>query len=183
MRKWNAILSAAILVLFLIHAVLGGFQLMGILPGGNRALSAMAYLMVGLIVVHGILGVKLTIDTCRACKRAGVSYFKDNKLFWTRRISGFAVFVLIFAHVILFLGRDSGGVYRLRFFGGLELATQLLLVFAVAVHVITNVKPVLIAFGIKSLKEYALDILFVLSVLLVFMGVAFLVYYFRWNYF
>lgn len=180
MRKWNAILSAGILVLFLLHGVTGGFQLAGILPGGSTVRSVLSWLLVILLLVHAVIGVKLTGDTIAACKKSGVSYFKENKLFWARRISGFAVFVFIFFHVILFLGKN-GEAYRLKFFGKLQLATQLLLVASVGLHVITNVNPLFIAFGRKGLKEYAVDILIILSVLLLFMGFAFLIYYIRWN--
>ena len=73
MRKLNAILSAAILVLFVAHGVTGGFQLAGILPGGARILKVMARALVTLIIVHGAIGIKFTLDTLRAQKKAGVS--------------------------------------------------------------------------------------------------------------
>ena len=69
----------------------------------------------------------------------------------------------------------------MRWFTDCKLATQLLLIAAIAVHVITNVKPMLISFGVLSLKKHVGDILFVLSVLLLFMAAAFIVYYLRWN--
>lgn len=168
------------MILFLVHAIAGGFQLMGLLPGGIPLLSAAAAVLVVLLTVHTILGVILTAGSLGAIKKAGVSYFKENKLFWARRISGFAVFVFMLAHVMLFLGSNDG-VYRLRYFGPVQLAGHILLVLAAAVHVITNVNPLLISFGIKGLKEYVADILIVLSFLLLFMGAAFVLYYIRWR--
>ena len=38
MRKWNAIISMTVLTLFLVHAVVGGFQIIGVLPGGSASL-------------------------------------------------------------------------------------------------------------------------------------------------
>lgn len=182
MRKWNAILTAGILVLFVIHAVGGGFQLAGIIPGGSAVLSTLARIMVVLILTHAVISTILTIQSLRAQKHAGVSYIKANRLFWTRRISGYAVFLFIFSHVILFLGNNSGA-YRLNLFEGVQLATQLLLVISIAVHVISNVKPVLIALGIRRFREHAVDILFVLAIVLAFTGLAFIIYYLRWNVF
>ena len=180
MRKWNAVLSMCIIVLFLVHAIAGGFQLMGLIPGGSALLGILAWVMLVLILKHAIIGIKLTADSLTASRKSGASYFKDNKLFWARRISGFAIFVFILFHVLLFLGKNDG-VYRLNYFGVLQLAAQFLLVLSVAAHVITNINPLLISFGLKRLKEYAVDILIVISGILLFIGVSFVIYYIRWN--
>jgi succinate dehydrogenase hydrophobic anchor subunit len=177
MRKLNAILTVFILVLFLLHAVFGSFQIIGI---GGGALKVAAWTALVLTVVHMVIGVALTWQTLKALKAAGVSYFKENKLFWARRISGFAIMLLIFFHLTAF-GYTENGVYRLYWFTAAKLTTQILLVAAIAVHVITNVKPVLISFGIKSFKRRVADILIVLSVLILFMAVALVIYYLLWN--
>ncbi len=182
MRRINAILSMGILVLFLIHAVLGGFQLAGLMSGGSVLLKVMAWVMTGLIALHTVIGIKLTADSIKAIKKSGAHYFKENKLFWIRRISGFAIMVFILFHVLIFIG-SSSGAYRLNLFEGAQLASQILLVISIALHVISNVRPVMLSFGIKSYKELGLDIVLILSVLLFFMGAAFVVYYLRWNVF
>ena len=177
MRKFNAILTAAILVLFLVHAILGGFQLLGV---GSTAVKAVAWVDAVLILIHTAIGVKLTVDTLKVQKQTGVGYFRHNLLFWARRISGIAVMVLLFFHLTAF-GSASGAAYRLQWFDTAKLITQLLLVLALALHIISNVRPMLISFGIRSLRERVGDILFILSVLLLFMAVAFIVYFLRWN--
>ncbi|MBR1497311.1 MAG: pilus assembly protein PilX [Oscillospiraceae bacterium] len=177
MRKCNAILTAAILLLFLLHAILGSFQLAGL---GGTAAKPVAWAAAVLILVHTGIGVKFTADTLRVWKKTGVSYFRENRLFWARRISGFAVMALLLFHFTAF-GDSGGAAYRLKYFGRGRLAAQLLLVAAIALHVLTNVKPMLISFGVRSLKPRAGDILFVLSVLLLFFTAAFVVYYLRWN--
>ena len=179
MRKWNAVLSAAILVLFAIHGIAGAFQMTGIIPGGQAVLSALAWLLIALLVLHILIGIKLTADTLRAQKKAGVSYFRENKLFWARRISGFAVFLLMFFHLVLFVSGGEGAM-RLKLFDGSALALSLLLVAAVAVHILSNIRPMLIALGIRSFKEFAADILIIISVILLFCGIAFFIYYLRW---
>lgn len=179
MRKWNTLLSICIIILFLIHAVAGGFQLMGLLPGGNGILSVLAKILLLLITIHAVIGVKLTWDSMAACKKSGVSYYKENRLFWARRISGFAVMLFILIHVILFLGKNDGA-YRLNYFGSFQLATQILMVLSLAIHMITNINPLMISFGVLKMKEYAVDILVVLSGILLFTGTGFVIYYIRW---
>ncbi len=181
MRKFNAVLSMGILALFLIHAIAGSFQLAGIIPGGSGIMKAAAWLMLGLIVIHIIIGCKLTADTLQACKKSGVSYHKENKLFWLRRSSGFAIMIFILFHVLIFLGKDENGVFRLSYFGILQLISQILLVISIAVHVLTNIRPLMIAIGTKSYAKILLDILFILSVILILSGIGFVIYYLRWN--
>ena len=180
MRKWNAVLSAAIIILFIAHGVIGAFQLAGLYPGGARILKMLARALFTLIAIHGVIGIKLTVDTLRIQKKAGVSYFRENKLFWARRISGFAIFFMIFYHVLLFTGHDTNGHVRLNPFEMPQLILHLLLVLTIALHIISNVRPVLIAFGIRSLKAFAADLIIIFAILLVFMGAMFVVYYFRW---
>lgn len=177
MRRFNAILSAAVLVLFLLHGVLGAFQMF---DAGTVTMKGLAYTMLALILLHAAIGVKLTWDSVRVWRRTGAGYFRQNALFWARRISGLAIMVLIGFHVTAF-SYTVEGAFRLKWFDAFRLATQLLLVLSIAVHVITNVKPALIAFGVRRLKPRAADILFVLAAALLVMAVAFIVYYIRWN--
>lgn len=182
MRKWNAVLSVGILALFLIHAIAGSFQLSGISQGGSEFMVIIAHAMVCLVLLHIIIGIKLTADTFNAVKKSGVSYFKENKLFWIRRISGFAVMLFILFHIMIFIG-SSNGAFRLNLFEGMQLCSQLLLVLSVAVHAVSNIKPLTLALGAKNYKAFLTDVVLVLSILLVFMGAAFIVYYLRWNVF
>lgn len=180
MRKWNAILTLLIFLLFLLHAVFGSLQMMG---AGNTAFKSLSWVAVGLIVVHTLIGLKLTWETLQAQRRTGVFYWKENKLFWARRISGLAIMFLLFCHLTAFGYYTETGAYRLYWFTAGRLAVQILLLLAVGVHIITNVKPLLIAFGVKGLHSWLIDILVIISILLLFMAAAFVVYYLRWNVF
>ncbi len=180
MRKWNAVLSIGIIILFLIHAVIGGFQLSGMFSGGNSVMTVLAWMMVCQIVLHALLGCILTVQTLSAQKKAGTVYRKENRLFRLRRISGFAVMLLILTHLVIFHGK-SGTVFRLHLFGGAELLTQVLLVIAAAVHILTNIRPLMLGCGMRKHRSFLPDILLILSVLLIFAAAAFLVYYIRWQ--
>ena len=110
MRKWNTVLSLAALVLLIVHAVLGSFFLTGV---GHTAAKAAAWAAVVLLAVHGALGVKYTIDSVIVWKKTGAGYFRENRVFWARRISGFAILVLLCFHVGAF-GAVADGVFRLK---------------------------------------------------------------------
>ena len=177
MRKWNAVLSLAALVLLLIHGILGSFLLTG---AGSTALKPLAWAAVALIAVHGVLGVKYTVDSILVWKKTGAGYFKENRLFWTRRISGFALLVFLLFHLTAFRAA-AGEVYRLQWFTGAKLACQLLLVTSLAVHVLTNLRPLTMSLGLRGGRKWLGDALFVLSVVLLFAAAAFVIYYLRWN--
>ena len=172
-----------IIVLFLVHAALGGFQLAGMLAGGIRIMTVLSWIMAGLIAVHAVIGGILTVRTLKAQKKAGVSYPAENKLFWTRRISGAAVMMFILLHIAVFVGKNSDGVFRLTLFDGAALAGQILLVLSAALHAVTNIKPLMLSLGVKSYKEFALDLLMILSVILLLAGTGFVIYYKRWSVF
>ena len=181
MRRANAILTAAISGLFLVHLIGGSLELAGLVKGGSAVYSFLSRLMVVLTAVHAVIGIKLTADTIRISRKAGVSYFKENRLFWTRRISGAALILFMVIHVVIFLGRHKEGVYLLRYFGAFELATQILMVAALLIHLLTNIRPLKIAFGLTDKGNVQTDILFVLAVLLLLAGAAFVIYFIRWQ--
>ena len=87
---------------------------------------------------------------------------------------------LILFHVTAFSSPSDAG-YRLKWFDTGRLISQILLTASIAIHVISNVKPALITFGVRRARRYEGDILFVITVLLIFMAAAFVVYYLRWN--
>ena len=181
MRKWNAVLSMGILALFLFHAVAGGLQLAGLLPGGSQVMKIGAWVMLALIAMHTVIGIRLTADTLRAIRASGASYFRENQRFWIRRISGFAIMILIVSHLLVFQAKSEAGAVRLHVFAGPQLFTQIMLVVSIAVHVLSNSKPLMIALGGKHFGRFLLDVLVILSALLLASGVAFVIYYLRWN--
>lgn len=180
MRKINAILGPAILALFLLHIIIGSLQLAGLIPGGNIVMKAGAWLLIAAVCAHTVIGIILTVDTVKAIKKSGASYFRENKLFWIRRISGFAVMFFIAAHIMIFMGHESGGSFRLNLFDLPQLIMSILLVLSVLLHIVTNIRPLMIAFGARGAKDFIADMAVILSVLLLASGIAFVVYFMRW---
>ena len=177
LRKINAVLAALILILFLIHGIAGTFQMLGVMGTWHKVIARTAE---GLIWIHMAIGLWYTFVTLRVQKKTGTAYFKENRLFWARRLSGFAVMILLFLHFNAFTTETASEV-RLVWFDTFRLTGQILLIIAVSFHVLTNIKPMLISFGIRTSKERLFDILFVISVLLLIMAAGFAVYYLRWN--
>lgn len=177
MRKLNAILTAVIMSLFVVHAILGALNIFDVVIIISKVIS---YGMVALVAAHTVLSVILTVQSVKVWKRTGAPYLRENRLFWARRISGFALMLLIPFHMFSF-GETVNGVYSLYFFSGLKLSASILFVICLAFHIIANVKPMLISFGIKKLRPRAGDILFFISVLLLIAVAAFIVYFIRWN--
>ena len=179
MRKLNAIVSLVLIILFLIHTIAGSFQLMKIIPGGNEVMKNLSYLLLFLIGVHIIIGTKLTIDSVKVGRKSGNFYFRENAIFWTRRITGFAMILLIICHVALFT--SNGEIFRLNDFNEVQLVFSILLVFTLLIHILANIRPLLISFGISGFRLYIKDILLVLAIISLFGAFAFVIYYLRWN--
>ena len=177
MRKWNTILSLAALVLLLLHGVLESFHLIGT---GGQITKLLPRAALTLLLLHAALGVKYTADSLLVWKKTGAGYFRENRLFLARRISGFLILVLLFFHVGAF-GEVVDGVFHLHPFTGIKLAHHLLLAAALAVHVLTNLRPLLLSLGVNGRRRWVGDLLFVLTVLLLFMAAAFVIYFLHWN--
>ena len=181
MRRINAYLTAGITVLFLVHLIWGVLMMLGIAPGGNAVFTFCTYLMTAMTAVHILIGCKLTADTLIAIKKAGVSYPGQNRLFWIRRISGFALVLFMAVHVWLFTGQTIGGAFRLRHFNLTAFATQILMVISLAVHLLTNIRPLRISLGIEDRKDFKTDLMIVLSAALLLAAIGFVIYLIRWR--
>lgn len=179
MRKTNAILGPAIILLLLIHVISGAFQLYGLLPGGLAVRKVLSFILAAGIVVHAVIGIVLTVQTVRIGRQGGKTPLKGNERFWLGRISGLAMMLLILYHILTFTG-SSGEVFRLKEFGVLQLAAHILLALAILLHLVSNIRPLFMALGIGN-RKYLKDILVVLSVILLVCAAAFVFYYLRWN--
>ena len=181
MRRANSVITALIMLLFLVHMIWGGLILAGMVKGGSRVFSFASMLLMILICLHVIISVKLTVDTIIASRKAGAFYFRENKLFLARRISGLALVVFIAVHVLVFNGSNEGGVYRLNPFGIAALISQILMVVCLVLHIVLNVRPLKIAFGFSDKRKESYDFAVVMAILLLIAAAAFLIYYLRWQ--
>lgn len=178
MRRINTILSAAILMIFLVHGVMGSFMLLGI---GTNAGKILAWIGFGLILLHTALGVMLTVQAVRGGKESGRWYFRQNKEFWTRRFSGAAILILLFFHFGVY-GEMVDGSFGLIEFTTVKLVTQLLFIASIFIHIFVNIRPLLISWGILRHREKRWDLFLIASVFLLFFTGAVLFYYIGWKF-
>ena len=176
MRKLNLFLVVGMLVTFLAHGVMGALRLSG---ANSNTLKPLAWLCVGLLAAHIAVSALLTVQTLRACKSSGTGYFRNNLMFWAKRISGLAVVIPLVMHLMIFHS-ESGDSFRLQVFTSGRMISQILFAAAIALHVLINIRPLLIGFGVKGHRAFAGDLIFVLSVILLLLSAAFAVYYWRW---
>ena len=174
LRKINRFITIFIFIMFIFHAVLGSLKMFGV---SVNIVSILGWITLGFVAIHVLIGTILTFKTLYALKKAKVSYFRGNGLFWARRISGYLMIVLIVFHILAFGAKDN----RLPEFDTLKLLVMITLIINLALHILMNVKPLLISFGIKELKPYAIDIYIVILAVLSIATIGFIVYYIRWN--
>ena len=127
-----------------------------------------------------VLGLLLTAQIFRASRYGGKPYGKQNALFWARRASGLAILLMLFFHIGVF-GKVQNGVYILFPFTTVRLLTQLLLVASVFVHLLLNLRPLLVSLGIVRDKEQRGDLYLILSILVLFAAGSIILYYIGWN--
>lgn len=73
MRKLNTILSVLLLFICLLHGLMGSFILLGISSGAGKFL---AWIGVGILAAHTVLGLLLTAQIFRASRYGGKPYGK-----------------------------------------------------------------------------------------------------------
>ncbi|MBR5088005.1 MAG: hypothetical protein IK093_01115 [Ruminiclostridium sp.] len=173
MRKLNAIISVILTVLFLFHLVTGGLLLAGFDDSLYIVSKVSAFILLAAITVHIVICVKFTADTFKALGKTGSGYFAENGMFWVRRISGVAVLVFAVLHAIMLTGDNYMN------YGFPQLMLSVLFVASLAVHLIGNIRPLMIAFGLGRGEKISVTVMLVLSTALLASGAAFCVYFVR----
>lgn len=177
MRTWNHILARIIIVLFLLHALMGSLMLLGFSTISFLPLSWILFLAV---IVHGILGMLSTVSAVTGAKKAGCWYFRPNAAFWTKRISGIAILLLLVFHVTAYTTSVDGRFF-LKEFTLCQMILQVVLILSVFIHLAVSIKSMLIAKGTVKFKERTADWMLVLSILMLFFTVAVICYYIQWQ--
>jgi succinate dehydrogenase/fumarate reductase cytochrome b subunit len=174
-RKWNAILSAVILILFALHGILGAFSLFGT---GIVIIQRLARVLFVLVALHGLICILLTVQSVKVWIGTGAPYTEENKSFWVRRISGVVILILMCFHMITF-GAATGEMYGAAGFSIGKLVMQLVFIGAILTHIAGNSKPLFVALGNENSEKRTTNFLFVFSILLFIMAAGMIVYYVR----
>ena len=164
MREFNTILVLIIMVLLLDHVLFGGMYFLGI---GTGVFKPLAIAMLALVMLHAVISLIVTFRAEKAGFVTKARYNKENREFWGRRITGIFIIILALLHAFM-VGKNQDGVPRMQKMPKpLHIATPLLIIF-VYLHLLTNVRPLLISFGIRNVKKKARIIEIILTIIMLF---------------
>lgn len=146
MRKANLIITHLIIILFAVHAVLDSLALLEIC---FIILKPLARVLFTLVAVHAVLGFILMGQTIAGETHSHTFYPVQNRDFQIRRISGILLMILIIIHMTGYLTApvNEFGAPVLSLF---SLISNILMVPVLAVHLITNLKPLFLGSGFKN---------------------------------
>lgn len=177
MRKWNNILARIIIVLLLLHALMGCLILLGI---SNVSIVRLPKILLAAVGIHGILGIMATIPSIKSGIKTGRWYFKENAAFWTKRISGLAILLLLTFHITAYT-TNMNGHFFLKEFTVCGLISQILFIGAIFIHLAVSIRSMLIAKGTVKFKERTVDWMLVLSVMMILFTAAIILYFIQWQ--
>lgn len=177
MRKWNNLLARVIILLFLLHALMGSLMLLGI---STITLKPLSWLLFGVVSLHGIFGIISTIPSIRTARKTGQWFLKENAAFWTKRISGIAILLLLSLHITAYT-TSVNGKFFLKEFTMCRMIAQILLILSIFIHLMVSIRSMLIAKGTIKFKERTVDWMLVLSIMMIFFTIAVIAYYIQWQ--
>lgn len=177
-RTLNSWIGKLLVLLFAVHGLAAGYMLAELTY--ISWVKSVGYAACGLLVLHGLIAIVLSLDAWRA-GRAGKWYWRENTIFWLRRLTGLALLIFLFFHFGAY-GGMVGGRYQLREFTTVLYLAQLGLLLSCILHVGVSVKGMLIADGITKYGMWRNISFLILAALLVLMAAAVTMYYAAWNF-
>ena len=163
MRKFNAILVLIIILLLIDHLVFGSLYMLGV---NVKVFIPIALLLIALVLIHAVVSMIITVRAEKVGIKTHARYNKENKEFWLRRSSGMAILFFALAHFYSMIKNEKGipNIARMPRIFNLTLP---LLIFSVLLHLIANVRPMLIALGVRGIdkKEKIIKIIILLIML------------------
>ena len=151
MRKLNTIIAALITILFFDHIIFAALYLFG-LPA--KVFTPVAIFMIILVMIHGVLSMVLTVHAEKAGFKTNARYNKENRTFWLRRTTGVFILVLALFHFYA-VNEGSDGLPRIVHMGIFGSLATIVLAISVMIHILINIEPLCISFGIRNYKKAA----------------------------
>lgn len=177
MRKINNILARIIVVIFLLHAFMGSLLLLELSSVSLHNLSKILFIMV---IIHGVLGLIATIASVKSGAVSGHWYLKQNAAFWTKRISGVVIMLLLVFHITAFTTSVNGRFF-LKEFTLCSMLLHIIFILSIFIHLAVSIKPMLIAKGVLKYKERTFDWMLVLSVMTLVFMLSVIAYFIKWQ--
>ena len=164
MRKTNTILVLIIMLLFVDHVIFGSLHSLGT---GASVIRPFAQIMLGLVLIHAIISLIVTVKAEKAGFKTGARYNKENREFWNRRVTGVLIILFGITHAYL-MARNERGVPRIASAPRIFQLTTPLLIISIYFHILSNIRPLLISLGIRNIDKKEKIIRAVLTILLLF---------------
>lgn len=177
MRKLNNVLVRIIILLLLLHGIMGSLMLLGL---STISFAPLSWLLFAVVLLHGIIGIIATIPSIRSGQKSGKWYLGKNAAFWTKRISGIVIIILLAFHVTAYTTNVNGNLF-LKEFTFARMLLQILFILSIFIHLAVSIKSMLIAKGTIKFKERTVDWMMVLSIIMLFLVAAIIVYYIQWQ--
>ena len=177
MRKWNGRLAKLIIVLLLLHAMIGSFALMGL---STVHIAPLAYLLAVAVMLHAALGGAATVSALKSGARGSRLHLRENSTFWIKRVTGVAILLMAFYHFSVYTGVEDGE-FVLKEFTAFRMATQIVFVLVIFIHIFVSVKGMLVAGGVVKFRERMWDWILVLSIFMLFFCIAIVAYFITWK--
>lgn len=177
MRKWNNILARIIIILFLLHGLTGSLMLLGI---STISFPLLAKILLAAVILHGLFGIVSTLPAVASGIKTGRWYFKQNAAFWTKRISGISIMLLLIFHIRMYTTSSEGRLF-LNEFTMCRMLLQIMLILSIFIHLTVSIRSMLIVKGTIKFKEKAADCMLILSAMMLFFTVAVIIYYIQWQ--
>lgn len=177
MKRLNHILTGIIIILFLLHGIAGSLMLTGL---SNSPIKWLSTLLLITVLCHAAISVLLTIQSVRSGILSGKWYLGANGIFWTKRISGIVILLLIIVHTSTYTSTIDG-VFSLNEFTTIRMISQIIFAAVIFLHIFISVKGFLINHGAGNFKQKTVYICIILAIFLLIFTAAIIIYYIRWN--
>lgn len=178
MRKFNALLARLMLLLFALHGLMGTFTLLRLTAFHWKPLS---YALLAVVLLHGAIGLALSKDALQEGLREGRWYLKENMSFWLIRVSGLVILLSLWFHITAYT-ITVNGVFFLREFTALRLASQVIFISSIFIHLLCATKPWMMKRGVLKYEERAADYILVYSIFCVLFLLSLISYFIYWNF-
>ena len=146
MKKVNSVISLLLIIMVFVHGIFASLLMIGVIEKPN---PIPAVICLVLLLIHIILSIKLTVKTVKDAMSSGDKYEVENKMFVIRRLSGVIMVLLLIAHLVFYFGPQIEN-FTSTPFTVVQLVLLILLVISLIVHIVTNIRPLMVSLGVVS---------------------------------
>lgn len=151
LRKINSLLTIPIFLLFIVHLILMGGLLTGLL-GFYPDLKLFGQLLTPFVLLHAAFGILFLIQRIVCKKRGQNVYPKPNTIFRVQLLSGIAMLILVLVHTTAYGYVGADGSFVLRAPSLLYFILESLLALTICIHCAVSLPRMAVTFGLIKNK-------------------------------